>query len=215
MQAVPPPNAVASHMDASQRPAALREALRLLQRVCASAVGAVELTAMHDLTGDGYAISAAYNWPQATRWEIQVFEALLGLSWSSRVPSSEPFLVRPRRLAEFAELETNGSPKPMAEMACVALAAQWLRCVGGLDTPDASVLRGQFARSLVAVDTADEESDAARARLMMGTLVCSTRVLAFPRVLTSEGMDRSIVEYANASGIVCVTLVLAREHVDW
>jgi hypothetical protein len=214
----PLPDAIETPIVPEQRAEILREAFALLQGICAEASASSDVSALRDLSIPGhYAVSTAYAWPQATRWAIQTFEALLGRAWSSGVSRSPtPLFGGAVRLAALTHPGRRSPMPAMAARACTTLAEQWLRCVSGLGS-HAAALRGSFMRAMVSVEPLDL-ADPRWARSATGTFVTTAgdggtaphpaelrRVLVRPRVLTENGLDRSIVSYSAPRGVVCVT----------
>ncbi len=204
------PETVAAHLDASERPAVLHAALTLLQEICAAdrSTAAEDVMPLIDVANAGsVAVSNAYEWPTELRWRILAFEALLGRAWSTRpLNGVAPLFNEAVRLVSVTNAADGSVARPIAAGALVRLAEQWWRCAATQNPAQASTLHRRFLRIMVQLKPTDTDADT-RARLCTGAdmNVAEPQMLARPRILTNEGLERSIVGRRSASGVVCVT----------
>jgi hypothetical protein len=164
----------------ADRPALLADALGLLHSICLEARQLDRLR----LAGDAWQltrvpISAMYEWPDAIKWRVELFEATLEGVWPSPIadgPSS--YVSRGVRLCDAnavaSEFRIAPTPRDRAAHACALLVLEWLRCAS---TSQSDVVRilVPMAHSIVAMSAASAKAPQAGA-----TLAISLQVAASP-----------------------------------
>jgi hypothetical protein len=137
----------------------LVEALELLEEIRGAAQRADNLDADPNPTLIGrLPVSVIYPWPDAYRWAIVAFEALLGRVWGDVVPPPAPTwfgvtdkLVDSRMAPGDDASAVRRAMCSTAGVACLQLALEWLRCAASLLRPVAKELFGVLDR-LVALE---------------------------------------------------------------
>jgi hypothetical protein len=196
-------------------PALLRDALTMLANVKEHAKRA-EAVVPGDLSPLGSVpTSSRYSWSPATiGWAAVVFDALLGKAWTpaSRGPSQPFFTAQLRPRHGGAALAISH-----AERMTGVLAEHWSRCAAGsiasgttrIPLPD----KPAYARLLTGRITADAQ----RLNEKLPSRGLEPVPVTRPRVLTDEGMSRSLVAYSVPAGVVCLTPYTSESfvvHVD-
>jgi hypothetical protein len=130
-------------MEAVERSAVLAESFQLLRGICATSRQLKRLPFALDPWQIGQVpISALFAWPDAVRWPVELFEAMLQEIWTSH-DGSNTFLSRKVRLGDVnaAPVDTHVVPTPNdhAQQASLLLALEWLRCALGQQSDDARI----------------------------------------------------------------------------
>ena len=120
----------------ARRSAVLVEALDLLREICDAVLRMDDVhTAANPTLIGRLPVSVLYPWPDATRWAMVAFEALLGHAWGDVVQPPGPTwfgrtdgLVT-RDTAGGAASQTQPSSHGSASrLACLQLVLEWMRC---------------------------------------------------------------------------------------
>ncbi|NOT24479.1 MAG: DUF115 domain-containing protein [Acidobacteria bacterium] len=143
----------------TDRAAVLVEALELLEEIRGAAQRADSLDADPNPTLIGrLPVSVIYPWPDAYRWAIVAFEALIGRVWGDVVhPPSKTWFGGTDRLIDSSAFAGNGvvtdrrATRSTAGTACLQLLLEWVRCAAGVLRPAEKGLFGALDR-LVALE---------------------------------------------------------------
>ncbi|MCC6163984.1 MAG: DUF115 domain-containing protein [Acidobacteria bacterium] len=126
--AVAQPGEVTTRLTDEERADVLLRAWDLLARICDVTLHEADDLALRDVNAIGLVgVGASYDWPSDVRWNVAVFEGLLGDVWSSvsRQATPAPSI----RLLPGLDA-ADRSPRPNAACACALLTLEWLRCSG-------------------------------------------------------------------------------------